>query len=133
MKEGNLLKFIPPLLSGGEMGTKPRYMLVVEYDRNNKLVKMINVSSTKGKEQKLLYSSNIELNNYSPLPVPSFVKMDTLYNIDYFDELENYIAFEGRTLDEIQFKYTNAFRLNYMKNKQIEIVQYTEEEFRRYN
>lgn len=133
MQQGNFLRFIPPMLSGGDMGNKFRYMLVVEYDKNNKMVKMINVSSLKGKEQKLLYSSNIEINNYTPLPVPSFAKIDTLYIIDYFKDLEKYIAFGGQALGDIQFKYIDNYRLNYMKDKEIEIIQYTEEEFRKVN
>ncbi len=133
MKEGNLLKFIPPLLSGGEVGNKARYMLVVEYNKNDNIVKMINVSSLKGKEHNLLYSSNIEINNYSPLPVPSFAKVSTLYIADYFEELEKYISFGGQTLSEVQFKYINEYRLNHMKSKEVEIIQYTKKEFKKFN
>lgn len=133
MKEGIFLRFIPPMLSGGGFEHKPRFMLVVEYNKNENIVKMINVSSLRGKEHNLLYSSNIEINNYSPLPVPSFAKIGTLYNIDYFKDLEQYIAFNGQVLSDIQFKYINNYRLKYMKDKEIEIIQYTEEEFKRYN
>ena len=133
MQQGNFLRFIPPALSGGYMGKKPRYMLVVEYNETDKIVKMVNVSSLKGKEHKLLYSSNIEINNYTPLPVPSFAKLDVLYIIDYFKELDEYIAFEKQKLNNSQFKYLNKCRLDYMKNTQIEIIQYTEQEFNKYN
>ena len=108
-------------------------MLIIEYDKKNNMVKMINVSSLKGKEHNLLYSSNIEINNYSPLPVPSFAKVGTLYIMDYFKNLEKYIAFNGQTLGEIQFKYIDTYRINYMKDKEIEIIQYTEEEFENKN
>lgn len=133
MKKGCFLRFIPPLLSGGDVGNKNRYMLVTEYNKSNNIVKMINVSSLKGKEHNLLYSSNIEINNYSPLPVPSFAKIGTLYIIDYFEELEKHIAFNEQTLGEMQFKYIDNYRLNYMKKKEIEIIQYTEEEFKKCN
>lgn len=133
MREGNFLRFIPPMLSGGDVGSKHRYMLVVEYNKKDNVVKMINVSSLKGKEHNLLFSSNIEINNYSPLPVPSFAKVNVLYIIDYFKELERYIAFKGQTLGEIQFKYIDNYRLTYMKQKEIEIIQYTEEEFKKIN
>lgn len=133
MKQGTFLRFIPPLLSGGDIGNKYRYMLIVEYDKKNNAVKMINVSSLKGKEHNLLYSSNIEINNYHPLPVPSFAKVNTLYIIDYFRDLEKYISFKGQALGDIQFKYVDNYRLNYMKDKEIEIIQYTEEEFRKIN
>lgn len=133
MEEGCFLRLVPPLLSGGDIGNKTRYMLVVEHDKEDNIVKMINVSSLKGKEHNLLYSSNIEINNYPPLPVPSFAKVNTLYIIDYFKDLENYIPFSGQKLNEIQFTYINNYRLNYMKDKEIEIIQYTENEFRKYN
>lgn len=133
MQQGNFLRFIPPVLSGGDTGNKYRYMLIVEYNKKENTVKMINVSSLKGKEHNLLYSSNIEVNNYIPLPVPSFAKVNTLYIIDYFKDLEKYIAFKGQVLGEIQFKYIDNYRLNYMKDKEIEIIQYTEEEFKKVN
>lgn len=133
MKEGNFLRFIPPILSGGDIGKKFRYMLIVEYNKKDNVVKMINVSSLKGKEHNLLYSSNIEINSYSPLPVPSFAKVNTLYIIDYFKDLEKYIAFKGQVLGEIQFKYIDNYRLRYMQEKEIEIIQYTEEEFKQLN
>ena len=133
MKEGNFLRYIPPMLSGGNVGNKFRYMLIVEFNKKDNVVKMINVSSLKGKEHNLLYSSNIEINNYPPLPVPSFAKVNTLYIIDYFKDLEKYIAFKGQVLGDIQFKYIDNYRLNYMKEKEIEIIQYTEEEFKRLN
>lgn len=110
-------------------------MLVVENDIKNKIIKMINVSSTKGKEHRLLFDENIEINNYSPLPVPSFAKLDALYMIDYFKELDNYIAFNNEVLANIQFKYLNVCRLNYMKNgeRKVDIIQYTKDEFMNFN
>lgn len=133
IQEGCFLRFVPPVLSGNSIGNKNRYMLVVENNDKENVIKMINVSSLKGKEHNLLYVSNIEINNYSPLPVPTFAKVGTLYTIDYFEELEDYVAFDGVTINEIQFKYINNYRLNYMKDKEIEIIQYTEEEFKRKN
>ena len=56
MREGNFLRFIPPVLSGGDVGNKFRYMLVVECNKKENIVKMINVSSLKGKEHKLLHN-----------------------------------------------------------------------------
>ena len=67
------------------------------------------------------------------MPVPSFAKIDTLYIIDYFKDLDKYIAFKGQVLEKIQFKYIDNYRLNYMKNKEIEVIQYTEEEFKKMN
>ena len=133
MKKGCFLRFIPPKLSGGVTKNKLRYMLVVEENKNENIIKMVNVSSLKGKEHKLLYSSNIEINQYNPLPVPSFAKLDTLYIIDNFKALEKYVAFGNQALNEIQFKYIESNRLEYMKKKQIDVIQYTEQEFKKYN
>lgn len=108
-------------------------MLVIEYNQKDCIVKMINVSSLRGKEHKLLYASNIEIENYTPLPKPSFAKVNTLYTIDYFTDLENYVVFNGKTLIHSQFQNIDSYRLNYMKSKEIEMIQYTEKEFRKYN
>ncbi len=60
MQEGNFLRFIPPKLSGGEIGNKSRYMLVVEY---NKKIEIIKGGFFHGKEEKngcrkSIYKSN---------------------------------------------------------------------------
>ena len=134
MKEGQFLRFIPPELADNDKGMKyNRYMLVVETNQEENTIKMINVSSTAGKEHKLLYSSNKEIENYAPLPAPTFAKLDTLYTIDYFNELENFIAFNRQKLSDEQFNYTNNQRLQYMKNNKIENIQYTESEFKKLN
>lgn len=57
-----------------------RYYLVVEVDSD--FVGIVDVSSTAGKEQKLLYNSNYELEqHYPPFPKPSFVKTDSFRRI----------------------------------------------------
>lgn len=89
IEEGHLLKFIPPILDGNSLSNKKRYMLVINSDSQNNIIKMINVSSIKGKEHKLLYDSNIEIKEYMPLPVPTFAKLDALYTIDNFEGLQN--------------------------------------------
>ena len=134
IKEGTFLKFIPPTLSGGNSrDNKARYMLVIENNLNDNFIKMINVSSTKNKEHKLLYDSNISIQNYSPLPVPSFAKLDTLYIIDYFNELENFIAFDSQTLIPEQLDIIKKKRLDYILNKKSSVIQFTENEFKKYN
>lgn len=134
MEKGQFLYFIPPKLADNENGEKyKRYMLIVENNKEDNTIKMINVSSTKNKEHKLLYPSNKEIDNYYPLRVPTFAKLDTLYTIDYFKELENYVMFNKQKLSDEQFNDTNNQRLQYMKSNSIEIIQYTENEFKELN
>lgn len=134
IQEGAFLKFVPPLLCGGSVGNeKARYMLVIENNKKEKIIKMLNVSSLKNKEHKLLFDSNKEIDNYKPLVVQSFVKLDTTYIIDYFDDLNNYVAFAGGKLEDSQFGKIKKYRYEYMLNKKISVIEYTEEEFRKYN
>ncbi|EOS7841261.1 hypothetical protein ED263_RS05430 [Enterococcus hirae] len=70
-------------------GAKPLYSrpyLVVEILPDG--VNVLNISSSKGKEQKLLYNSNYELKQYKPPFVkPSFAKLDSKKFIS-FEELQ---------------------------------------------
>lgn len=133
IEKGHFLYFTPPKLAGGNEGTKKRYMLVIENDTIDNSIKMINVSSLKGKEYNLLYDSNLNIKNFKPLKVPSFAKLNTTYIIDNFDNLEQYKAFSNTKLEESQLLDIENKRLEYLKNNQTEIIQYTEQEFNKYN
>ena len=128
------MKFTPPLLDGNLPGDKKRYMLVIDYDDETNTVKMINVSSLKGKEHKLLYDSNIQIKNYSPLPVPTFAKLDTLYTIDDFKDLKKFISFKGIKLNNEELSNIKLQRYNYIKESNtINVINYTELDFKRVN
>ena len=133
IEKGHFLYFTPPKLAGGNQGTKKRYMLVIDNDTIDNSIKMINVSSLKGKEYNLLYDSNLNIKNFKPLPVPSFAKLNTTYIIDNFANLEQYKAFNNAKLSEMQLADIENKRLQYIKNNNIEIIQYTEKEFNKYN
>lgn len=133
IEKGQFLYFVPPKLAGGNQGTKKRYMLVIENDETDNSIKMVNVSSLKGKEYNLLYDSNLNIKNFKPLPVPSFVKLNTTYIIDDFNNLEQYKAFNSAKLTETQLLDIENKRLQYLKNNSVEVIQYTEEEFNKYN
>lgn len=132
IEPSHILKFIPPLLDGNYIGTKKRYMLVINC--NNNLIEMLNVSSIKGKAHKLLYDSNIEIKNYFPLPVPTFAKLDTLYTIDNFKNLQNFIGFNGHKLNYSEFSRIKLERYNYIKNSNpTNVINYTQVDFEKYN
>ncbi len=133
IEKGQFLYFTPPKLAGGNQGTKKRYMLVIDNDIADNSIKMVNVSSLKGKEYNLLYDSNLNIKNFKPLPVPSFVKLNTTYIIDNFENLEHYRAFNNAKLSEIQLADIENKRLQYIKDNNTEIIQYTEAEFNKFN
>lgn len=134
IEEGHLLKFIPPILDGMSAGNKKRYMLVINCDDENNIIEMINVSSIKGKEHKLLYDSNIEIKNYNPLPVPTFAKLDTLYTIDNFSDLSNCISFNGNKIDNSEISKIKLERYKYIKNSNsTNVINYSESDFKKSN
>lgn len=134
IEEGHLLKFIPPILDGMSAGNKKRYMLVINCDDENNIIEMINVSSVKGKEHKLLYDSNIEIKNYNPLPVPTFAKLDTLYTIDNFSDLSNCISFNGTKIDNSEIANIKLERYKYIKNSNsTNVINYSESDFKKSN
>lgn len=134
IEEGHLLKFIPPILDGNSYVNKKRYMLVINCDDENNTIEMINVSSIKGKEHKLLYDSNIEIKKYNPLPVPTFAKLDTLYIIDNFSDLKNFINFNGTKISNSELSNIKLQRYNYIKNcNPINVINYSEADFKKFN
>lgn len=134
IEEGQILNFLPPILDGNEKSDKRRYMLVVNSNEETKEISMLNVSSIKGKEAKLLMDSNMPIENYSPLVVPSFAKLKTTYKIKYFDELENYVFFGGTKLGKEQLEKIKYEKSLYEKkhNNSNEIV-FLRDEFQKYN
>ncbi|MBR3152944.1 MAG: hypothetical protein IKF52_05025 [Clostridia bacterium] len=134
IEEGHLLKFIPPILDGNSYGNKKRYMLVINCDNENNTIEMINVSSIKGKEHKLLYDSNIEIKNYNPLPVPTFAKLDTLYTIDNFSDLQKFMSFNGTKISNSEISNIKLQRYNYIKNcNPTNVINYSETDFKKTN
>ena len=99
---GQVLNFIPPKLDGEDnIEHNRRYMLVINNIENN-TVKLLNVSKLLGKETRMVYDSNLPMKNYFPFVQPSFVKLKTTYEIENFDELENYISYNGKKVTQQQ-------------------------------
>lgn len=130
IESGQFLNFIPQKLDGNSIDEKKRYMIVAKND-SNRTIEMINISKISGKNSmNLIKDYNVILNDYCPLRLPSFAKTNTLYKIEYFEELENYICFNGRKLNDRDFLNIIAERQKYVKrtNKN-NIIIFSKEEF----
>lgn len=134
IESGQFLNFIPPKLDGNSIDEKRRYMIVAKND-SNRTIEMINISKISGKNSmNLIKDYNVILNDYCPLSLPSFAKTNTLYKIEYFEELENYICFNGRKLNDRDFLNIIAERQKDVKrtNKN-NIINFSKEEFLQIN
>ena len=81
LKEGQAISAKLPF-KNGTIARYNRPYLITKVYRNNE-VDLIDVSSVKGKEHKLLFPTNHELSIYNPpFLKPSFVKLDSLRKID---------------------------------------------------
>lgn len=132
IEERQILNFFPPKLDGNITSDKRRYMLIA---KNNKKIEMINISKMDDKSVKqLLKDYNITLKNYYPFRLPSFAKVNTVYTIDYFPELEDFISFGGEKLNEKDFNNIITERKKHVnKTGKSNKIDFTKEEFMRMN
>jgi len=80
---GHVIKVKMPFLDGIQ-SQYPRPYLIIRADADT--VDILNISSTSGKEHKLLYPTNIAILRYNPpLNVPSFVKLDSMQTVKISD------------------------------------------------
>ena len=96
----------------GEIPSYKRTYLIVGTHAN--YIEVLNVSSTQGKEHKLLFKSNWKIiNYYPPFQKPSFVKLDSLTKVPtkYYQNL--IVLAQGQTLDKnkLQDIIKNIIRL----------------------
>ncbi|MGG0718654.1 hypothetical protein ABE096_13815 [Robertmurraya massiliosenegalensis] len=111
---GHVLALKLPFVNGAPCFSK-RPFLVIEKQGN--ILNLLNVSSTKGKEKKLLYPSNEPIKEYDPpLDQPSFLKMDELYTIDYFENLHKSIYKRRAPINTLEFERLIS---EYMKYKHL--------------
>ena len=74
------------------------YLIVGVY---SDYIEVLNVSSTQGKEHKLLFKANRKIiNHYPPFTKPSFVKLDSLVKVPLKDCQNLIILAKGQTLDK---------------------------------
>lgn len=84
--------------SDGAMPEYNRTYLVVTVA--TEYIELLNVSSIKGKERKLAFSSNERLRRYNPpFLKPSFVKLDSLIRVAKEDADDLIVLNKGRTLE----------------------------------
>ncbi|MCC8051617.1 MAG: hypothetical protein LIP10_13360 [Clostridiales bacterium] len=85
----------------GEFPAYDRTYLVVT--ANTDYIEVLNVSSIRGKERKLAFSTNERLRLYNPpFVMPSFVKLDSLTRVDHSDWVNLKILNSGKTLDKAE-------------------------------
>lgn len=92
-------------------GSLPEYnrpYLIVNINEDN--LDVLNVSSVKGKERKLIFPSNFEIINYNPpFRKPSFVKLDSLVTISKNEAEPMILLDDGKPLDSSEVaKILNA-------------------------
>lgn len=89
---------IPSFADGGPCSYN-RTFLVIEVDLTNSKISILNVSSIRGKEHKLSFPTNLRIINFQPpFVMPSFIKLDAVYELEYFPGLEKTILCDGDTL-----------------------------------
>lgn len=96
----------------GQMPQYKRTYLVINVKED--YIELLNVSSIKGKEHKLLYPTNLKITKYNPpFMKPSFVKLDSLVKVhqNEYDQLK--VLCDSKLLDE---KELNGI-LEAIKNK----------------
>lgn len=105
MEIGQVLNFIPPELDGNYNNELiRRYMLIIDNNIEKNTIKLLNISKMKGKEAKMIYDSNLPMEDYYPFIHPSFAKLKTTYEIENFEELANYISYNGEKVTQKQFE-----------------------------
>lgn len=122
--EGHVIVLSLPFANGNPC-TYKRPFLVIE--KTNSILKLLNISSIEGKEHKLLFPSNVIIREYNPpLDYPSFLKLDELYVIDYFDELIRAIYKRRPPLNTNEFNRLLDRFSNYKNSNNVAEVKYME-------
>ena len=119
-----------PFADNGVLSGRRTFLTIGEEDQ---YILLLNVSSTKGKEHKLLLDSNVEIKNYNPpFKVPSFVKFDALYKVEKCQEINSCILHKGQALDSNEFTRINTLYADYIENNLIKTSITTAYELRSY-
>lgn len=129
---GHALLLKLPYADGGP-ADKRRPFLVI--DVNDKEISMLNVSSVMGKPRSLMYPFNKLILNYDPpFRVLSFVKLNSLYVIEYLQELEDHaILHNGQTLCDRELKNIIDSFSNYQQAHNVDRVYYDRYVIEQYN
>ena len=104
-----------------------RPYLVIE--NNGTLIKALNVSSLKGKEHKLSFPSNKIINKYKPpFVIPSFVKLDVLYEIELFSELSFAVVDNGSLMEPTTLQIIQSQFAEFANKKSVLTIRFSKDE-----
>lgn len=132
IEEGMFLYFVPPCFASGikNIEHKKRLMLVINKNKKDKKLTLINISKVDGKPNCFTYHFNILIKKYNPpLPTLSFAKINDNYVIENFKGLEKYLYKNGQKLETTEYKNIIKRYNKYTKNNKVEIIKLTKEEF----
>jgi hypothetical protein len=99
---GQCVKGLIGFVDGG-VPLYDRPSLIIDVNIDDQMALVLNVSSTYKKEHKLLFDSNLLINDYNPpLTESSFVKLDSSQWVSFY-ELSKYMLMDnGRVLSKIE-------------------------------
>lgn len=129
---GMILYFIPPFFGSGcaNIELKKRLMLVIDVDKSDNTLTLINISKISGKPNCFTYKFNVLIRNYNPpLPRASFAKINDTYIIENFNGLSNYLYKNGSKLDNMEVVNIINRHQRYKSNNKIELITITQNEF----
>lgn len=119
-----------PFADNGALSYKRPYLVIGE---ENNFLLLLNVSTSKGKEHKLLFDSNEEIVKYKPpFKLKSFVKLDALYRVEKCPTLFKSIISKGQTLATDELDRLTILYANYAENNQVRESTITKEELDNY-
>lgn len=132
IQAGNGIYLKLPYFADGGTGYARPFLIIETNELLNQLL-LLNVSTIQGKEHKLTISSNEILKNYfPPFKKPSFVKMDVLYTVEYFSDL-NKLIFKSRLLNFSELnRIQNKYR-EYRQTNHVKIISFDEKMIRNVN
>jgi len=121
-KEGQALFIKLPFADGGEPHY-PRPFLIVE--ARKKSVELLNISSLKGKELKVMRSTkNRIIKDYNPpFFKPSFVKLDALYIVEKNKKLKTTHMANGTSLSEDELQVIKNRLDEYRKDNEFQFAE----------
>ncbi len=136
IEKGMFLYFIPPYFASGKVNfkLKKRLMLVVNKNKQDNTITLVNISKVEGKPAWFTYPFNVLIRNYNPpLPRLSFAKINDNYIIENFEGLDKYLYKDGQKINAEEFKNIINRYNKYIKNNKIELISFTKDDFYKTN
>lgn len=131
IETGMFLYFIPPYFSSGlkNIEHKKRLMLVINVNKQDNTLTLINISKVKGKPNCFTYPANVLIRKYNPpLPMLSFAKINDNYVIENFSELNLFLYKSGQKINELEFNNIINRYNKYIRNNKIELISFTKQD-----